>query len=772
MEQENNPPPLSRLPRLASPMKPSSIPVPSAASSIPHMPPLTSDNNANTGISKRKMPSSPMGPPIAKRSVSGGAPPTSASALGKSTMGAAASAGLRTSQRKPTSGGFVPKPKAPATRPGTSLGVSTRRTAGSTGSTSSASSSGATVRPATTRSRSGLAPPARPPTAAGTSRTGAMTRAGSVLGRSTGPTTRPGARVPAASGVVKDHDGRLENVEMMLGNFHHLFEAEQAKISTLQSSQESLQALLQSTQTTERAARLDLTSASEEIAALRSSHAREIDELERTIARKEREKKNLEDELRDGRDELSRERDIVRTLKFQLAEQSTKHLTLEAQLSASQTQLTNLQSEVERATLAVSAMKAELQVGQDRAHDAEMKAEKKVREAEEERDRRIAEIEEELRTAETIRRKLHNQVQELKGNIRVFARVRPVLPHELSNPEGVADIAYGDERTAQETGQSQIVVTSRSESATGKEREQINQFTFDKIFAPKAGQKEVFEEISMLAQSVLDGYNVCIFAYGQTGSGKSWTMEGAQDEENAGLIPRAIDMIFKVSGQLKDRGWKYQMEGQFLEVYNEVINDLLGNGQFDTKKHEIKLDKDGKISVTEAVSVPLSNPKQVHSLLERAQSRRTVAATLMNERSSRSHSVFTLKVKGVNPLTDEKCEAMLNLVDLAGSERIEKSGAGENKDRLKEAININKSLSALADVIGALGQGQQGGHVPYRNSTLTRLLQTSLSGSSKTLMLCNLSPLATHLGETLCSLRFATKVNTTQVGQAKKAISR
>jgi len=121
-----------------------------------------------------------------------------------------------------------------------------------------------------------------------------------------------------------------------------------------------------------------------------------------------------------------------------------------------------------------------------------------------------------------------------------------------------------------------------------------------------------------------------------------------------------------------------------------------------------------------------------------------VAATLMNERSSRSHSVFTLKVKGVNPLTDERCEAMLNLgmlsdlflewsradliVDLAGSERLASSGAGENKDRLKETININKSLSALADVIGALGQGQQGGHVPYRNSTLTRLLQTSLSG--------------------------------------------
>jgi kinesin family protein C1 len=154
--------------------------------------------------------------------------------------------------------------------------------------------------------------------------------------------------------------------------------------------------------------------------------------------------------------------------------------------------------------------------------------------------------------------------------------------------------------------------------------------------------------------------------------------------------------------------------------------------------------------------VPLNNPRQVTSLLDRASSRRAVAATLMNERSSRSHSVFSLKVRGINPLTEERCEGTLNLgkssmvfslpislvpgcakrldttdtptVDLAGSERLASSGAGENKDRMKETININKSLSALADVIGALGQGQQGGHVPYRNSTLTRLLQTSLSG--------------------------------------------
>ncbi|WVQ75532.1 hypothetical protein IAR50_005159 [Cryptococcus sp. DSM 104548] len=765
MEQENNPP--SRLPRLASPAtKQSSIPLPSIASAIAPMAPLASSNNVN----KRKMPESPMRPPAGKRSVSG-------SGIKAAPTGAAASAGLRTSQRKP-SGGFVPttqrKPTSTLSRPATSMG--TRRAVGSTGSSTSTSSAGsrtaAKPAPAAARARSGLAAPApaaRRGMAASTS--GPPARANSAMGRSMGPSSRL-TRATAGAGPSKDQDGRLENVEKMVGGFHDLLEKEQAKISNLQLSHADLQTLLQSTQSTERAARRDLSTASEELAALRAAHAREIDELERTILRKDREKRGLEEEVRDSREELSRERDVVRTIKAQLAEQSTKHLTLEAQLSASQTQLAILQTEVERATIAVSAMKAELQVGQDRAQAAEIAAEQKIRQAEEDRDRRIAEIEEELRNAETIRRRLHNQVQELKGNIRVFARVRPVLGHELDNPEGIADIAYGDERTAQETGQSQIVVTSKSESATGKNREQVNQFTFDKIFSPKAGQQDVFEEISMLAQSVLDGYNVCIFAYGQTGSGKSWTMEGGQSEEDAGMIPRAIDMIFKTSGHLKDRGWKYQMEGQYLEVYNEVINDLLGNGQFDTKKHEIKLDKDGKISVTDAVSVPLSNPRQVHTLLERARGRRAVAATLMNERSSRSHSVFTLKVKGVNPLTDEKCEAMLNLVDLAGSERLEKSGAGENKDRLKETININKSLSALADVIGALGQGQQGGHVPYRNSTLTRLLQTSLSGSSKTLMMCNLSPLASHLGESLCSLRFATKVNTTQVGQAKKASSR
>jgi kinesin family protein C1 len=151
--------------------------------------------------------------------------------------------------------------------------------------------------------------------------------------------------------------------------------------------------------------------------------------------------------------------------------------------------------------------------------------------------------------------------------------------------------------------------------------------------------------------------------------------------------------------------------------YNETINDLLGKGEFDKKKHEIKHEK-GSTRVTDVVVQPLRTPAQVRSLLSLANSRRTVAATLMNERSSRSHSVFTLRIRGTNAHTGQTCEGALNLVDLAGSERLNTSGAGKDKDRLRETQNINKSLSALGDVIAALGEKSEKSdkHIPYRNS--------------------------------------------------------
>lgn len=325
-----------------------------------------------------------------------------------------------------------------------------------------------------------------------------------------------------------------------------------------------------------------------------------------------------------------------------------------------------------------------------------------------------------------------------------------------------------------------IEILSAGESATGTATMRTFQFDFDHVFGPDATQRDVFDEVQHLMQSVLDGYNTCVFAYGQTGSGKTHTLEGSglptanyeasSVSEGAGLIPRAVQMLFATAEALKDKGWSYDFSGSMLEIYNETINDLLGRADPKSStpvKHEIQHEK-GRTTVSDAVVLPLSSPQQVFALLSRASARRSVAATLMNERSSRSHSVFTLRVRGSNSTTMESCDATLSLVDLAGSERLANSGSGDDPRRLKEAVSINKSLSSLADVIAALGQGKAAGHVPYRNSTLTWLLKNSLGGNSKTLMLTSLSPMAEHLGETVASLRFAKLVNGTIIGTAKK----
>ncbi|KAJ3364092.1 kinesin-like nuclear fusion protein [Kappamyces sp. JEL0680] len=241
-------------------------------------------------------------------------------------------------------------------------------------------------------------------------------------------------------------------------------------------------------------------------------------------------------------------------------------------------------------------------------------------------------------------------------------------------------------------------------------------------------------------------------------------IEGPSDP-NAGMIPRAVQQIYAACQALESKGWAYSMEAQFLEIYNETLRDLLDDGK-DGKKLEIKHDAKNRTSVTEATVVTVSSPEEVFVLLEKASLNRAVAATNCNERSSRSHSVFTLRLSGTNSMTQETCYGVLNLVDLAGSERLSVSGA--TGDRLKETQAINKSLSSLGDVIAALANKES--HVPYRNSKLTYLLQHSLGGNSKTLMFVNVSPLASSFNETLCSLRFATKVNSCQISTARKQI--
>ncbi|KMS98531.1 hypothetical protein BVRB_4g092220 isoform A [Beta vulgaris subsp. vulgaris] len=368
---------------------------------------------------------------------------------------------------------------------------------------------------------------------------------------------------------------------------------------------------------------------------------------------------------------------------------------------------------------------------------------------------RLADAEVKLVEGEKLRKKLHNTILELKGNIRVFCRVRPILPDESS------------------TADTKVIAFPTSTETMGRgvdllQNGQKHSFTFDKVFTPDAPQQDVFVEISQLVQSALDGYKVCIFAYGQTGSGKTYTMMGSPgNPEKKGLIPRSLEQIFATRQSLKSQGWKYELQVSMLEIYNETIRDLLSTSKSSSiengtagKHYTIKHDANGNTHVSDLTVVDVRSSKEVAYLLEKAAISRSVGKTLMNEQSSRSHFVFTMRISGVNESTEQQVQGVLNLIDLAGSERLSKSGS--TGDRLKETQAINKSLSSLSDVIFALAKRED--HVPFRNSKLTYLLQPCLGGDSKTLMFANISPESSSLGESLCSLRFAARVNACEIG--------
>lgn len=402
--------------------------------------------------------------------------------------------------------------------------------------------------------------------------------------------------------------------------------------------------------------------------------------------------------------------------------------------------------------------------------DLENEREKTIEQQEqeiEEQLRYIAELEQRARDDEMLRRKLHNSIQELKGNIRVFVRVRPLLGEEKNEPFPY-EFPDSNKATTIQVNQGVQITTTGNE----KESEPIF-FDFDKVFNPGATQNHVFQEISALVQSALDGYNVCIFTYGQTGSGKTFTMEGPKkpSPDTQGMIPRAVHQIFEYANSLSDKGWSYELTANYLEIYNETIRDLLCASNKSKKNINYKIqhnDVEQSTNVSNLSYVPVTSSGQVHDLLNRAAKNRATAKTEMNERSSRSHSVFQLRMSGKNSVTGETATGLLNLVDLAGSERLKDSKA--TGDRLRETRNINSSLSTLGKVISALSN--KGKSIPYRESKLTWLLRFSLGGNSKTLMFVNISPSPSNIKESINSLRFAKEVNSCNIGTARKAGTR
>ena len=357
----------------------------------------------------------------------------------------------------------------------------------------------------------------------------------------------------------------------------------------------------------------------------------------------------------------------------------------------------------------------------------------------------LVHADEKLVEKEMERRLMHNTIQELKGNVRVLCRVRPPAAG-AKVPAHIAVTTKG--------GKQEIALKINEPAVSGEQKTRVVPFTFDRIFSSSATQQHVFAEISQLVQSALDGHNVTIFAYGNTGSGKTYTMQGTASD--VGLIPRTIDSIFLSAGPLEAAGWEYTYEASFLEIYGEKIHDLLSDQPAVDQEHEV-LSPDPSNDDTPVKGVtlmPVESPEAAASLIATAAINRERGAIMMNTASSRSHSIFRLKIVSVNPTTEDRTTATVNLVDLAGSERLE---SGSTKDQLKQAQLVNDSLTHLGIVVAALKHKET--HVPYRDSKLTWLLGPVLSGHSKCLMLINVSSDPACAAETLRSLKYASKVD-------------
>lgn len=367
-----------------------------------------------------------------------------------------------------------------------------------------------------------------------------------------------------------------------------------------------------------------------------------------------------------------------------------------------------------------------------------------IREAEEERvgmhERWIKEFNE--------RRRLFNVVQELRGNIRVFCRVRPLKSHNISAAVGFPDDGVDEN--------SRILLGNKM-------------FEFDQVFRPASSQQEVYDETAGVVQSVVDGYNVCVFAYGQTGSGKTYTMNGSTYDR--GVNYRALESLFSIAAERKKSETDVRIVVSMLEIYNENLRDLILPDHLVDSQPKLEIRKDISTNSTNAVHVPnlteieVGTFDETWAVMEQGSLNRSKGRTDMNEHSSRSHLIVRVTVWCEDSMNGERTRGVLHLVDLAGSERVSRSNA--SGDRLKEAQHINKSLSSLGDVFAALVKSNSA-HVPYRNSKLTYLLQDSLGGDSKTLMFVNVSGDMSDESETLSSLQFAQRVAKVELGSARK----
>eukprot|EP00878_Enallax_costatus_P030168 GHUV01032825.1.p1 GENE.GHUV01032825.1~~GHUV01032825.1.p1 ORF type:complete len:1266 (+),score=433.04 GHUV01032825.1:2206-6003(+) len=517
----------------------------------------------------------------------------------------------------------------------------------------------------------------------------------------------------AATAMANEHCGKVEVEHARLAELEGLIDAKHKELEEVQ-------------------ARLTAATRAAE------SAAAERDLLERKVQRLEKGKETEVKELREQYEAATAD------LRAQLKARNEKINELMESAAHNAADLEEMRHELETARRDAT----ELDELREMKSDIERK-EKQQASIIENQARRLDELDRLYREEVVARKRAHNALQDAKGKIRVYCRVRPMLDFEAAKNQTPA-VQIPNELTV---------------AHLWRDEKKPREYDFDAVFGPNQTQEDVFEDTRHLVRSALDGYNVCVFAYGQTGSGKTFTIYG--NESTPGLTPRGLTELFRLID--KDAGKaSYSVSLQMLELYQDTLMDLLlpepvRKGTMrppivpeQPPKLEIKKDPKGLVTVTGASTVPATSAQQLLGVIEQGLARRHVSSTAMNRESSRSHLIISCIIEGVNMQSQAVTRGKLSFVDLAGSERVKKSGStGEN---LKEAQAINKSLSALGDVISALATEQP--HIPYRNHKLTMLMSDCLGGNAKTLMFVNVSPTDANLDESQNSLVYATRVRT------------
>ena len=341
-----------------------------------------------------------------------------------------------------------------------------------------------------------------------------------------------------------------------------------------------------------------------------------------------------------------------------------------------------------------------------------------------------------LKNEKFLRRKIHNRYMYLRGNLRVMCRVRPFLPSEKINKKS----------------QIETMVINNDSISIFQENKQEKNFEYDYIFDTKSTQKDVYEEVTLLIQSMVQGNNICIIAYGQTCTGKTYTIQGP-NSKNPGIVPRAARELFLILNNFNKSNFfeSIRLSMTIIEIYNEQIYNLLEESTPNLNMYE---DASGNLIIPDLNPISINSFDEANKLFKLAAKFRHTSSTEYNDRSSRSHCIFSFQLK-LTGKDGRIIRSTLHIIDLAGSERISKSQNKDEKLR-KESICINLSFHSLSTVLNSIAL--KANHIPYRDSKLTHFLKDSLNENYNILLILLVSPNVKDISETISTLQFGERI--------------